>query len=267
MNTNSLRLNYDTSVKKSADEKREYNIKSFASLDRSGLEFRNIERRLYVYETKHGEKIWIQYPGKETKSGKPWDFRPKMYMGKSGEHMPDLAFPDIWDDLADIHTENPQALEALAALLFRMAYMEGYKLLKRECYYEDIDISSNNVIGSGKIELTFYEPDFDEDLLAELQDEIGSIRGASLEAYSLYNDLLVQNEDCKYYYRDVYEKETMWDSKIGRRNTLLTHLSVIEYIQGNVKFSTIMNRFQRGRGVAPVTLASLSRITGGLINK
>lgn len=58
-----------------------------------------------------------------------------------------------------------------------------------------------------------------------------------------------------------------WDSKIGRRNTLLTHLSVIGYIQGNAKFSAIMNRFQRGRGVAPITLGSISSITGGIIDK
>ena len=83
----------------------------------------------------------------------------------------------------------------------------------------------------------------------------------------LYNDLLVQNEDCKYYYRDTYEKEVEWNSAIGRRNTLLTHLSVIEYIQGSVKFSAIMNRFQRGRGVAPIKLGSISSITGGIINK
>ena len=122
-------------------------------------------------------------------------------------------------------------------------------------------------MNNGEVDITFYSPIFNPEIISSLQSEIGYIRGASLEAYLLYNDLLVQNEDCKYYYRDTFEKNIKWNSTIGRRNTLLTHLSVIEYIQGNVKFSAIMNRFQRGRGVAPITLGSISSITGGIINK
>lgn len=186
---------------------------------------------------------------------------------EKNELMPDLAFPDIWDDLSDIHTENPEALQALAAVLFRMAYMEGYDKETRTCYFDDINPETEQIVNKGKVDITFYSPRFHPEIIEALQDEIGCIRGASLEAYLLYNDLLVQNEDCKYYYRDTFEKNVKWDSKIGRRNTLLTHLSVIEYIQGNAKFSAIMNRFQRGRGVAPITLGSISSITGGIIDK
>jgi hypothetical protein len=267
MNKQDLSLVYDTNVKRQADEKRKFNIIAFSALDRSGLEFRKVERRLYIYNTSAGEKIWIQYPGKETLTGKPWDFRPKMYMQATGEFMPDLAFPDIWDDLADIHTGNPEALQVLAAVLFRMAYMEGYAKETRICEYDDVNVETSEVINHGEIEITFYVPKFNSEIILALQNEIGSLRGASLEGYLLYNDLLVQNEDCKYYYRDTYEKNMEWNSAIGRRNTLLTHLSVIEYIQGNAKFSAIMNRFQRGRGVAPITLGSISSITGGIISK
>lgn len=267
MNKEILSLNYNSDIKKSADEKRIYNIKAFSELDRSGLEYRKLERRLFLYDTVAGEKIWIQYPGKETLSGKPWDFRPKMFMQSKNGIMPDLSFPDIWDDLADIHTENPEALQVLAAVLFRMAYMEGYSKEKRICHFDDINIETGQVVNNGEVDITFYSPIFNPEIISSLQSEIGYIRGASLEAYLLYNDLLVQNEDCKYYYRDTFEKNIKWNSTIGRRNTLLTHLSVIEYIQGNVKFSAIMNRFQRGRGVAPITLGSISSITGGIINK
>lgn len=267
VNKEILSLTYDTNVKKLADEKRKYNIKAFSEMDRSGLEFKKIERRLFLYDTVAGEKLWIQYPGKETLTGKPWDFRPKMFIQKKNELMPDLAFPDIWDDLSDIHTENPEALQALAAVLFRMAYMEGYDKETRTCYFDDINPETEQIVNKGKVDITFYSPRFHPEIIDALQDEIGCIRGASLEAYLLYNDLLVQNEDCKYYYRDTFEKNVKWDSKIGRRNTLLTHLSVIEYIQRNAKFSAIMNRFQRGRGVAPITLGSISSITGGIIDK
>lgn len=267
MNKNILSLTYNISVKKSSDEKRRYNIKAFSELNRNNLEFNKIERRLYIYKTSAGEKVWIQYPGKETLTGKPWDFRPKMYIKNIGEYMPDLAFPDIWDDLAEIHTGNPESLQVLAAILFRMAYMEGYKKESRKCTYVDIELETEKVVKKGEIDITFYVPNFDSEIIDVLQSEIGCIRGATIEAYLLYNDLLVQNEDCKYFYRDKYEKNKEWDSKVGRRNTLLTHLSVIEYIQGKAKFSEIMNRFQRGRGVAPIKLGSISSITGGIIKK
>ena len=267
MNTLKLMLTYDSKIKKLAEEKRKYNIQTFSELQRDGLAFKKAERKLYIYNTKNNEKIWIQYPGKETLMGKPWDFRPKMSIQNGKDDLPDLAFPDIWDDLAEIQTGNPEALSVLAAILFRMAYMEGYNKETRVCKFEDVDIETKEIINTGNVELSFYVPEFDERIIMELQNEIGCLRGASLEAYLLYNDLLVQNEDCKYYYRDTFEKGVTWNSSVGRRNTLLTHLSVIEYIQGGVKFSAVMNRFQRGRGVAPITLNSISTITGGIINK
>lgn len=267
MNNQSLSLIYDATVKHQADEKRKYNINAFSELSKEGLEFRKLERRLYIFNTTVGERIWIQYPGKETLTGKPWDFRPKLSFDNGTDMLPDLAFPDIWDDLSDIHTGSPEALQMLAAVLFRMAFMVGYKLCTKECEYEDVELSTGKIVNSGKIEISFYEPQFDSSVISNLQAEIGNIRGVSLEAYLLFNDLLVQNEDCKYYYRDTVEKQSEWNSNIGRRNTLLTHLSVIEYIQGNAKFSAIMNRFQRGRGVAPITLGSIETITGGIIKK
>lgn len=264
MDINKLSLKYNREIKKDADNKRAFNIKAFAELSREGLEFKNIERKLYLYDTSSAERIWIQYPGKETLTGKPWDFRPKLLL-QNGTSFPDLAFPDIWDDLSDIHTNKPESLEALAAILFRMAYMVDYEKESQECHFEDVSINTGAVTNNGTIIIEFYKPKFDQELLEELQLEIGSIRGTSLEAYLLYNDLLVQNEDCKYYYRDTIEKGTKWNSSIGRKNTLLTHLSVIEYIQGRVKFSAIMNRFQRGRGVAPITLNAIPVVTGDII--
>ncbi len=267
MNTLNLMLTYNSHIKKLAEEKRKYNIQAFSELKRDGLKFRKAERKLYLYDTKNNEKIWIQYPGKETLNGKPWDFRPKMSIKNGKDNFPDLAFLDIWDDLAELQTGNPEVLFVLAAILFRMAYMEGYKKETRVCQFEDVNIETKEIINMGDVEFSFYVPEFDEKIVIELQNEIGYLRGVSLEAYLLYNDLLAQNEDCKYYYRDTYEKGIKWNSSVGRRNTLLTHLSVIEYIQGGVKFSEIMNRFQKGRGVAPITLNSISTITGGIINK
>ena len=92
-------------------------------------------------------------------------------------------------------------------------------------------------------------------------------RDVSLEAYLIYNDLLVQNEDCKYFYRDTKIKKDTWNSNSGRYNTLLSHISVIEYLQGRISFSEIMTRFQRGMGVAPIRLGDISDITQNIILK
>lgn len=54
---------------------------------------------------------------------------------------------------------------------------------------------------------------------------------------------------------------------MGRYNTLMTHISVIELLQGNMKFSEIMKKFQNGKGVAPATQKSLEKPTNGLVYK
>lgn len=266
-NKENLKLKYSTLLKRTAEEKRIFNIHAYAGLNRSNIEYQKIERKLYLFETEIGEKLWIQYPGKETKTGRPWDFRPKLYIPKIYRNIPDFAFPHIWDDLTEIHACNPEALQVLASVLFRMAFMVDYVKENKKCLYQDVDVLTEDILDSGYIELEIYTPNFDKHLMKQLQNDIGMIRGASIESYLLYNELLVQNEDCKYFFRDTVEKKGNWNSAIGRRNTLLTHLSVIQYIQGKVKFSEIMNRFQRGRGVAPITISAIPEVTGNIINK
>ena len=60
------------------------NIQSFAVLDRRGLGFVSKERRVLLHTTPFGERIFIQYPGKESgRRGldeRPWDFRPKLIL-------------------------------------------------------------------------------------------------------------------------------------------------------------------------------------------
>ncbi len=72
----------DRALKQEGIAKREYNINSFANLDRKGLGRNHFERRLLLYTTRGNEQIYIQYPGKETlgtdpEKIRPWDFRPK----------------------------------------------------------------------------------------------------------------------------------------------------------------------------------------------
>ena len=58
---NSLHMEYDSKkVLGEAKDKRKLNIESFFGLGRGGLEYRNKEARLQLYETLGNEHIYIQ---------------------------------------------------------------------------------------------------------------------------------------------------------------------------------------------------------------
>lgn len=268
---NKIKISNTRELRAEGIEKREYNIEAFSNIDRTGLEFSKKERKLLLYETQFGEKVYIQYPGKESVSEyetrvRPWDFRPKLELA-DGTYMKDLSFADIWDDLIDMHINDNDALAVLATIFFRMIRMVDTKVEDKGYPYTDIDIVNGNIIGEGYQKLRWYKYMPDLEVIKYFDKRVGKVRGASIEAYLYYNDLLVQNEDCKYYYRDTVVKNEKWDSNIGRHNTFMTHITVIQYIQGKAKFSEVMNRFQRGRGVGPATQSSLSDITNGLVSK
>ena len=115
-------------VLKESKELREFNVLSFNALSREKLEYENIERRLCLYETQKGEKIYIQYPGKESADRKqimPLDFRPELQM-VNGDFISDVSFGDIWDILSEIGKEQKKVLPFVASIILRMGYMHGY---------------------------------------------------------------------------------------------------------------------------------------------
>ena len=271
MNNKELELIYEPKeLNNQSREKRLFNINSFSELNRDKpLEFGVYERLLLLHTTKNNEKIYIRYPGKESareKNRRPLDFRP-VSLSSSGIWSKNLSFGDIWDDITTMHNKDKDAICELAALFFKMAYMVDYKFVEEELDYIDVD-ATNKQIGKGKIKFAWYKLNFSENLLNYLESNLGRIRDVSLEAYLFYNDLLVQNEDCKYYYRNKTETpDKPWNPKNGRLNTILSHLSVIEYLQGRISFSEITMRFQRGMGVAPISIKEVEDVTNGIIRK
>lgn len=262
-------ITYTTALKKSSDEKKLFNINSFSNLDRVGLAYGTIERRLFIKEFETGEKLYIQYPGKETvqrgsRSARPWDFRPKLLLA-NGEWLGDLSFKDIWDDLYSFKDGNTD-MSYIAALYFRIAYMVDTRLVTRELSYEDID-NEGRVISTGTLELSWYEYAPDDSILDNIAVPADAMRGCELLPYLAYNDFLAQNEDCKYYYRAEIEKGERWSSDTGRRNTLLTHMSVIAFIEGLLRFTEITDMFQRGMGVAPLSSKLWESTTNGRVLK
>ena len=108
-------LNFEYSkntVLKNSKMYREFNVKAFNSISRINLQYGKRERRVCLYETLNGEKIYIQYPGKESvgkRQQMPYDFRPEIEM-KDGTFISDAAFGDIWDILSEIGNEQKKEL-------------------------------------------------------------------------------------------------------------------------------------------------------------
>ncbi len=275
MNSNLVRLlsiGINSSVARKARIKRLYNIEALSGLNRVGLEFGIIERRLLIHTSSNGEKIYIQYPGKESNNTtnndklRPWDFRPRLLLA-TGEQMKDLSFGDIWDDLATLHDLDNTILSELAAVFYRMAATIDTNLVKKEYSYEDIDIKNKEVVNTGAITLEWYDYSINDEIINAIEAKIPTIRNVSLFGYLIYNYLLVQNEDCKYYYRDVIIRKGEWRLGQGLNNTLLSHISVIEFLKNEITFSEIMTRFQRGMGVAKPTNEHIEIATGGIVFK
>lgn len=256
--------------KKTAREKQLFNIKCFSGLSRKGLQFNKIERRILLYTTSKREKVYIQYPGKETKNSnpekiRPWDFRPQLFKGN--EKLKDQSFKDVWNEIESLKNVGDDYLSILATLFLRYSILLDFKLVDEQCPYEDINMQTNKIIKRGKIRIKWWKLILDADWLDYLSKKIGKINNKfSLEGYLYYNDLLCQNEDCKYFYR-AKQQSKQWDGQVGRNNTYRTHMSVIAYLKGHLKFSEIMDMFQRGMGVAKLQDKYIEQVTDGRIKK
>lgn len=263
-----LRTVFSKSTKVRAKSMKVDNIKSFANLDRNNLKFEYKERQMLVHVTQAGERIFIRFPGKESiREGdriRPWDFRPKIMLA-NGSMATDISFKNIWDDLTDIADSHPDLLSILATTFFRMAYLIDHKKYSAECDSAIYEYGSNCLISENSLTLTWYKYEPNPELISFLQSKIGNIRGMSIEAYLMMNDFLAQNEDCKYYYRDKIVSKKEWDEKIGRSNNLLTHMATIGFLQKNIRFTEITDRFQRGRGVAPISTKEIPLVTEGMV--
>tara|TARA_B100002003_G_C14063645_1_gene511933 strand:- start:81 stop:983 length:903 start_codon:yes stop_codon:yes gene_type:complete len=257
-------------------DKRVINIGWIEHLERTGLENRVKERQALIHTTSFGERLFIQYPGKEsakkTRNGKarkdnairPWDFRPKLYSPEKKEHHKDMTFGDIYAvifKISEVLDKNAkeEILRMFATILYRMAFMHDYneidtfKTVERDITYE----ADDSVLFSDEREnelplLLKYVPD--PQVLTHITENCSEWGQMSLEGFLFYNELLIWNEDCKYYYRNYHVKNTgkpKWINKTGRINTLLTHIRILGSILGDVPLSNILNDFANQRGVSP----------------
>lgn len=266
--TDALSTTYSKQLKEDAMRKKLVNIHTFSEIERTGLHYQIRERRILLHTTARGERVYIQYPGKESaREGdkmRPWDFKPKIML-PDGSMMSDISFKDVWNDLATISESHDSTLPILATVLFRMAYMVDHQDSEDEYECGEINFETGKISLCKPVHLKYERYSPNKDVLSYLQKEIGDLRGISVEAYLLVNDYLAQNEDCKYYYRDSRSGAKGWKGDIGRRNNLLTHIAIIGFLEKKIRFTEITDQFQRMRGVAPIPDKCLSDVTDHLV--
>lgn len=272
-------------------------IENFSE-SQEGLSSDEREVQLLIHETVFGEKICIQHPGKESrthrKDGKPvkrqdkirpWDFKPIVLFTDTKEYLPDLGFSDMWRiiTVALDSVENRMARK-LVTLFYRMALIEdniraSSPLRARNVKIEDKQTIPETDFIDTEVYGWFYRyqpPRVVLDSLTVLHERMVSYideerkvpitRGFSLEAFLYYAELLSWNEDCKYYYRNREHENGEWLTNTGRLNNLLTHISFIGCLLGELPLYAFAKKFAGTRsGVSPLDYNELIRIMGDFV--
>ena len=152
-------------------KKQRKNTKTIYDLDRENLSHNSFERRLLVYSTLMNEKIFIEYPGKETVRSVPMpkDTCPG-FASAEGMVTLDTSFGDIWDVLDCLGKKHKEYLPILAAVLIHMSCMCKYreKTLERECWDIKIEGNTKTYIESTARRATFMK--------SILQKEYGNVK-------------------------------------------------------------------------------------------
>lgn len=247
-----------------SESKKLENIQSFNELSRANLMYGVMEKRILLYETSYGEKLYMQFPGSESvraTNAYPLDARPVLQK-RDGTFSEDMDFKKIWDVIDVIGQAHPVDIDILATIFLKVAYMLDYEHHDEDYHCETVEIATGNIVSNSIQHFSWNSLSLDPDVLETISDRFGAIGDISLESFLYYNDLLAQNEDCKYFYR----KGESWklSEGSGRINNCLSHLTVISHIRGMIGISKLIDSFQR-TGVAPLPQSRFSEACGDLV--
>lgn len=274
---NSLCVSYSQEVLSRSRLLRQENIEAFLSIDRGGLRYESLEHRILLYTSLQGEKVYIQLPGKESvesnRNPMPKDFRPKLEC-VDGSMMQDASFGYIWDILDEIGRQHRDYLSIVATVFFHMGYMYNYTQTSG-CYECSALLYDDEVYEIRKIdpiEIRWNHIDFSDDVWHSLNNYLGDIsvpsgQTISFESFIKFVDLLLQNEDCKYYYKNVVQgNKPSYNLKSGRTSTCDANLLVLHYLKGEGKISRLLDSFQKTRGVPSFNKSEYPLVTDGIVS-
>ena len=96
--------------------------------------------------------------------------------------------------------------------------------------------------------------------------DLGNGQQISFEGFVKLVDLLFQNEDCKYYYKNVVINQNQnYKYNNGRSNSSSANLLILNYLSGNVQLSDLLDSFQKSRGVPRFRKSDYSIVTDGIV--
>ena len=261
---------YPPIISKRTQEKRKTNIEEiYRIIEEITNEYQLVnnekEARLHLFTTQNDENIYIQFPGKESVlSGNkkyPFDYRPRIMLS-TGEFVKDLNFADMWGLVEELDKQQHWITKSLSALFFQMGRMTLHKYVDKNNSYEIIE--KGKIIATGNKAMKWFELSIDEMLMKSMNfhacdlkiDENVSI---SFEAFLLFFELILQNEDGKYYNR----KNGLSSGRVPTSDTMLLLASTLF---GKMRLSVLLQRFVSGFGVAKCSVDEINPATDGLIS-
>lgn len=261
------------------------NIHAFFSIDRTGLANGGLEHLLLMYRSSAGERIFIEYPGKEStaayaasgpaKIQNPYDLRPELYL-QDGTLIAKLSFFDIADSIVRYQEALGEARsQILAAMLIRLAFMEGFSYVLRAHPRSIVTFPNGirTVTGpSDAVVLGRYFLSLGHCLKGELSSwplievpdrERQSMVPITAEGLLYYMDMLSQQEDCKYYHSARMRGLRRMSIGVGRVNNLLTIANIIDRSRQGRSCEAMIDRLRSG--VFPLEPTAFGRVTGGIV--
>ncbi|SDW39563.1 hypothetical protein SAMN05216391_10722 [Lachnospiraceae bacterium KHCPX20] len=266
-----LKTTYPIKVTSITQSKRMTNIEALTQLidseiSSNTLVYEQNEEKLFLYKTADEEKIYIQFPGKESEAAgnkkRPYDFRPKIET-KDGTIIKDLVFADMWGIIEEINEGHHTLIKSLSALFFRIGRMIDYKYTTEQYDYEIVTTKNASIICSGKHTLTWNKLCLDKDIIESLNFHISEIRlndntTISFEAFVYFFSLILENEDIKYYCK----KQNLTSGRIPTSDSMLLLFS---HFTGNTSLATLLQRYVSGFGVGKCKSDEIEPSTCGLI--
>lgn len=265
-----MRTTYPSKVSSETQSKRLTNINIIqntidTAIKNNNLKYQEKEELLIFFHTMAGEKIGIQYPGKESaENGNkrcPYDFRPKIITA-NGSILKDLVFADMWSLVEQLDTTHHNMLKTLSSLFFQLGRMTNHHLTEEDYDYSIYD-SDMALISTGKRTIKWNKLSLDQEIINTLNFFIPSISidentTLSFEAFIYFFDMILQNEDSKYHYK----KNNLSSGRITTSDSMLL---LVSYFNGHTTLSTLLQRFVSGFGVGKCQTNEIEPATEGLI--
>lgn len=265
-----MKTNYPSSISSTTQKKRKENIDAIWSLidsqkDKHNLQYGEHEARLEIFHTVARETISIQFPGKESieigEKYRPYDFRPKIQTS-DGTVLRDFVFKDMWSLVEQINTTHPNMLKTLATLFFQLGRMTNHTLTTEKYRYVLLDANGKEISSSTE-SITWNKLTIRKDILESLNFFIPLVHideetAISFEAFLYFFDMILQNEDSKYYYK----KENLTSGRIQTSDSMLL---LVSYFSKHTSLSTLLQRYVSGFGVGKCLSCEIEPATDNLV--